>query len=484
MNHEYIAILSNIDKPFHLNNEYTVYNLYNKIKAPLSTKEILKRIKQLNNKNITYDKKFNVFNNCHLQNILIKNSDNELVKNKFDKTTLFIIEISSRVYKENKNNQLIKLTDDEIENDIIQIRKELYPKQVIIIPPFFIDDENEKKYITNLLSKITTNINIPFINIYLNLQCDNKKIEHNILLRPLVGILQKKIIHISLDNKIREIKQNSNRKYIYQTYYIKPNTDNGIQGFGDFIRGCIYLYKLTENSDINLQINFSNTFLNDIFYCKNHLSTEECEKITYFFRNNEIHFKNKVVFTNKYHDAYFHDASISTYIDDKCRNFIINNCFILRDSFKKQYLQLKRKLKLNKYVVIHIRTKDWEMCGLNKLVSLIKDITQKYISNKPTQPNKDKPQINNTKILLISNNKQVIDNIDLPYIVKTGLEGGHTGFYLTTAEQNMNTIMDFILMTECEKIYQISSYFWGSGFSDIVNKIFKIPIEKYKLIDD
>jgi hypothetical protein len=228
-----------------------------------------------------------------------------------------------------------------------------------------------------------------------------------------------------------------------------------------------------------MKINFSNIFLNDVFYCKNHLSPRECENLTYFIdkktditfnKNNSNH---NILFTNKYDDDYFNDNS--KYIDDNCRNFIIQHCLTPRINFKHKISQIKKKLKLynNNYVVIHIRTKDWEMCDLNKHINLINDISNKHIYGKKK-----------SKILLISNNKKVLDSIHLPYIIKTGFEVGHTGLYLTSNEENMNTLIEFMLMRHCKKIYQISYYSWGSGFSDIINKIFKVPIERYKISDD
>lgn len=451
MSLELVSIISN--SRFSIaHHYYTIFSLFNNAIQPLSTKEIWERITS------------------------IADYTDDIVKDKFAKSSIVVLEISSRIYQdwsneknESMHTRVTLLSDEEIENNMIELRKAIYPKKMIILPNFFMEDESEKKYMITLLHNITKKLNIPFVN-------DDPRHSFS-KATALQRWIHKRAIMMHLYQKIDEIEKARKNPCVFQTYYIQSNSTTGIQGFGDFIRGCIYLYKLFEKSDITLKINFSNTFLNDIFYCKNHLSVEECETIRSFLHPNEINIdtqiQNQFIFTNKYEDDYFNEKI--NYVDNKCRNFIVQNCFLLRNQFKKTYIKVKKRLKLEKYVVIHIRTKDWEMCDINKHLWLIHNISQKYIdTNKLNTPTKK-------QILLISNNSELIKQINLPYIVKTGLDIGHTGLHLTTKDQNTNTIIELMLMIECEKIYQLSHYSWGSGFSDMVNKLFKVPIERYQM---
>jgi hypothetical protein len=55
------------------------------------------------------------------------------------------------------------------------------------------------------------------------------------------------------------------------------------------------------------------------------------------------------------------------------------------------------------------------------------------------------------------------------------------GMHSTSLQQTKDTMIEFMLMTTCIKIYQLSVYSWGSGFSDTINKIYDIEVEKYNI---
>jgi len=71
--------------------------------------------------------------------------------------------------------------------------------------------------------------------------------------------------------------------------------------------------------------------------------------------------------------------------------------------------------------------------------------------------------------------------IDFPFIKKTNLSAVHLGMNTTDIKKCEDTMIEFMLMTTSIKIYQLSVYYWGSGFSDTVNKIYKVPIEKFSI---
>ena len=66
-------------------------------------------------------------------------------------------------------------------------------------------------------------------------------------------------------------------------------------------------------------------------------------------------------------------------------------------------------------------------------------------------------------------------------IIKTNLKPVHVGLNTITMEECENTMLEFMLMTTCNKIHQLSVYEWGSGFSDTIHKIYNVPIEKYNI---
>ena len=102
------------------------------------------------------------------------------------------------------------LTDEEIENDIVQIKNELFPKPFLIISHFSTHEEGKRYKLTQLLKNICLKYNIPFLN-----QSDIIK-EYGIDIVEKEEILAhytnegKKIVGQILFNKINDVKNNIN----------------------------------------------------------------------------------------------------------------------------------------------------------------------------------------------------------------------------------------------------------------------------------
>jgi hypothetical protein len=173
-----------------------------------------------------------------------------------------------------RNNIIRKdMTDEEIEDDIIQIKNELYPKPFIIISHFSTYETGKRYELTQLLRKICEKMNIPFLN-----QSDIVK-EHgiNILVNePVLSHYNEegtRIVAKKLFDKINEVKENnielSMKQHIYQVYYSSEERIKkyNFHGFGDFIRGTTYLYQALKEKNISLKVNFSNHTLSNFFVC-------------------------------------------------------------------------------------------------------------------------------------------------------------------------------------------------------------------------
>lgn len=168
-------------------------NLNNLINYPHSTKEIIQFIRFLKNELIIpspYNKvcfRSGIYNDKFIDY-------NEYYNKLFLDTELFIIEICSRKkyihnnfylhhlcvdkrfleYNRNTPNEILdnykieQQSDEEIESDILEIKKILHPKKIIIISHY--DSKKNNEYISsrhnliNLLSAICEKYNIVFIN--------------------------------------------------------------------------------------------------------------------------------------------------------------------------------------------------------------------------------------------------------------------------------------------------------------------------------
>jgi len=172
---------------------YNNNNLNNLINYCHSTKEVIQFIKFLKGE-LSISKPYNkvCFRTAICSNLFIDYNDtyNKL----FIDTDIFIIEICSNkkyIYndfylhhlcvdkrvagwnrytpKEILNNFIIeKQSDEEIENDILEIQKMLYPKKIIIVSHYNSKKNgkylNSRNHLINLLDCICKKYDIPFIN--------------------------------------------------------------------------------------------------------------------------------------------------------------------------------------------------------------------------------------------------------------------------------------------------------------------------------
>jgi hypothetical protein len=176
-----------------LNNIYNHNNLNNLIYYSHSTKEVIQFIKFLKGE-LTISSPYNklCFRTGICDNKIIEYNDtyNKL----FVDTSIFIIEICSNKkyihnnfylhhlcvdkrcieYNKNTPNEILnnfiieKQSDDEIESDILEIKKMLYPKKIIIVSDYNAKQNgeyiNSRNHLINLLDCICKKYDITFIN--------------------------------------------------------------------------------------------------------------------------------------------------------------------------------------------------------------------------------------------------------------------------------------------------------------------------------
>ena len=142
-----------------------------------------------------------------------------------------------------------------------------------------------------------------------------------------------------------------------------------------------------------------------------------------------------------------------------------------RIAFEKKLLIIKEKLNLIdfNYSIIHIRLNDYETFNQNTLDNILTNINSIKLNN------------SDENYVLIASNKIYLDHIKFPFIKQTGLNSGHVGLNTTSLNECEDTMSEFMLMTTSNKIYQMSVYGWGSGFSDAINKIYDIDVIKYMI---
>ena len=467
-----------------ISNHFHTTSIQEALTYPHYTKEILQEIKYLKHNDIPHEATKCIFRSGLLSHCSngISNEYHSHLKREFEETDFFLIEVASRLYYkwqgyylhhiaedeqygfyDRENIKYGELTDEEIEADLIDIRKELYPKKFLIISHLATYNHGKRYELIRSLEFICERLDIPFldqssfISKYGGSIVQDDKNHYTEYGHQVVGLELKNIISGSLS-----FPQQKRVYSVYDNDSLRVSA-HGFHGFGDFLRGTIHLFQTSENSGVEPKVNYSNHILNQIFASNNVLSVDECRQVKYFFLFGAT---NVLDYTYIFSNLFYERP-----IDDNCRKWMIENCFQLRLSFKKKLDAFKEKISLKdgEYSVIHIRLADEEVFNNNRLNDM--NILIETICKMNTTE----------KFILIASNTLYLPHINHPSVIKTGLQCGHLGTDTITLEQAEDTIIEFMIMSTSRHIYQLSVYDWGSGFSDIISSLFTIPITKYRI---
>lgn len=256
---------------------------------------------------------------------------------------------------------------------------------------------------------------------------------------------------------------------------ISTYVENSGMGFGDFLRGSLYLYRICRKNKLKFDIDLryhpiSKYFINSEKYIYNGNDIKIFYNVGYKQKNN--------FFVKKFND-YFNN--IKKDINNKyyiCSNIFPNKKKIITRNEKniiKKLLKINNNLILFKnrkflknYNIIHIRFKDSNMNEYN--LKKFRNISRKILKN-----------INKKyKHILISNNinfKNYMKRFKFLKIIDN--DPGHLG-EINDENKIYSTILDYYLIIKSKKIYAYSEYSWISGFVDYSSKIYSIKLINLK----
>ncbi len=466
-----------------IGNHFNLTSIQETLAYPHYTKEIIqaieycKRIHKFDNKYTRY---------CFRSGILDKReiTYQSKLQEEFDRTDLFIIEIASRISYEWNNLYVhhilteeqyefhdipaIKqrdLTDDEIEADILQISKLLFPKKILIVPHIYTRYSGKRYELVKLLEKITNKYNIPFINPSellkdkQNVYADNNHFTN--YGHQLIGEEYKKVINNLVLKKTVVMP-------IKQSYYNYPDS---FWGFGDILRGIIGMHQLSKKYNFDLIVDFSLHQIGKIIKSYNHKyynkMLQEQEQVQFLLshqmdstiNNNLINSINDVLFVTT-------NMDLNTYnsMDNHTRLFL-NNILQFNDDFNK-YVEEKMKRLQKNYNVIHYRLGDDEIKNSNMNEEKYERVYRHLLS------------IYNKNDIVISDSimfKKYIASKNSDILIED-TKIGHTG-YEESLDAIKDTIYEFNLLKNAKLIKSYSTYGWISGFVQIVNKLFDVLLE-------
>lgn len=267
---------------------------------------------------------------------------------------------------------------------------------------------------------------------------------------------------------------------IYQPHYINGRSP----GFGDYLRGCICLYQISKVLNIEFDMDLSHHPLSS-FLLNNNSNNIDYTNISFYYNLNNINMQTtNPDFLNNFIDnlntinevtySLFSNAfPIYSEITQECKNFIKNK-ITPNNVIEQNINDILNSMQLNKhnYSILHIRSGDnylinddnYNINYINKLYKIISQNTN-----------------NNTTYIILS------DSIKLKKLIKLRFSNFYTELKqithigelsINTSESIINTLTDFYLMSYSQNIISISSYEWGSGFSEWCSIIYNIPYLK------
>jgi len=272
------------------------------------------------------------------------------------------------------------------------------------------------------------------------------------------------------------------KKYNYeyfnnQNIIISVYSPKVLFGFGDYIRGLIFLYQIQPDSKIIAD--YRSHPISKFLYNKEIKKSEYIDYIEDDIiefnvgdhdKNKDIEIINEL---SKPCAIYINSMYINSNISNDIREKIIST-FTMKKSFYKLFLNTfdKNNLIENNFIVLHIRLDD------------------KYFNTDlelPTFDNLDNYIINNiiphfsNNVLVMSNSykfkKKICEKYNFKYYNNIPI---HTGENKEMSDKDLeNTLIEFFTMSKALKIYQFCELSWQtSGFSKRISEIYGIDFFK------
>lgn len=474
---------------------FEVPNIHEELTYPHYTKEIIEAIRYCRGESTISD---NDAQHCFRAGLLYKRPLNkEYIQSAFQQCSIFLVEIASRktyewngqyvhhIATEEKYNCPFRTSitsrmqsDEEIEEDIHEIRKLLYPRPFIIISHIHTYKEGPRYELIQLLQRVSNCLNIPCISPSDELQGFSEgqlyqpesKLAHYTQFgtQLIIDVYRKKILNV--------LAEYSNTQKIIQCYYTDEERVKKVtfHGFGDYIRGCLYVYRFCKENKIKPCISFSHHILSNYLYSKTYRSLEECKAIEYCFKGYGAYSIEldtlqlpATIFTNN-------TTSFDTLTDDE-REFLKDNCLTQRLMFSDYLQSIKKKHMLvdKEYCVFHIRAGDTNLIDSNtNNIDHTMRVLKQYCQTKG---------IEYSSLVCISDTVQIEEECSKLGMKTLGTKKVHIGHHVQTDENVRDTLVDFFIMTTAKEIHQFSVYDWASGFSKVASCVFNIPLYINKL---
>jgi hypothetical protein len=293
--------------------------------------------------------------------------------------------------------------------------------------------------------------------------------------------------------KAKKQFNNSKLKKITNVYQLNYLNNIKPTGFGDYIKSCFFLIQLCNVLNLEFDMNFENHPISKCLKNNNQDDVDiDFSIVEYPFwaehnyidkhgldlfieKLNKIQTSNYNLFTNGWPILPIRQQGV----------YIIREKIVPNELLSQNISEFMNSLNLlyKNFITIHIRIPDeifnektMDSIKMSKLINILKNVSI-YTANV-------------TKCLILTNNsylKYYIKNINLKNICFKMIESVHLGATEKVSNvENMDnavldTMTDFFVMASSKMIISISSYGWGSCFSDMSSQLYNVPIIKMRI---
>lgn len=256
---------------------------------------------------------------------------------------------------------------------------------------------------------------------------------------------------------------------VIHTYRTVCNTVSQPPGFGDFLRGSAALYQFSKKYGFDLKMDFSRHPLSHYLEQYDTIALGDAVVHEFFNQNN---------------------AALEPFLSGLPENsqaFVTTHCVPLADinescrRFLKKRLTPQKPLKVilkgvlqqlgRHYCLVHLRMGDHAMGGHVAAVPVVDAWFRDVIV----------PEWGN-RIVVISDNRGIKEYLSnrfgVMFIPNTPVHLGQCGTVASPGDGVGDAMVDFFIMSRAQKIYQYSVYPWGSGFSDMCARLYRVPLVK------
>lgn len=257
---------------------------------------------------------------------------------------------------------------------------------------------------------------------------------------------------------------------LIHTYRTSCKTVAQPPGFGDFLRGSSALYQFSKKYNFDLKIDFSRHPLSQFLEQPNTKIFDDDVEVHEFFNQNISRL----------------EPFIST-LTENSQSFVTTHCLPISlidegdRRFLKKWLSPNRQLKSilkdiqnqlgRDYCAVHLRMGDHAMGNDIAAVPFVDAWFRDVIV----------PEWGD-RILVLSDNRWIKEYLSerfgAKFIPNSPVHLGQCGSLESPSEGVRDSIIDFFILSKSRNIYQYSVYPWGSGFSDMCARIYRIPLIK------